>query len=67
MDLYQEPYAILFNAITDVLEHIQQANYGLTAAALMTAQEEAEEVYIEGLPEVEFQEVLEGDWGEDAQ
>lgn len=53
--------------ITDALEHIQQANYGLAAAALMTAQEEAEEAYIEGLPEAEFDEAWEGDWEEDAQ
>lgn len=44
---YQKLYHSLFNAITDALEDMEQANYGLAAERLRRAQIEAEEAYLE--------------------
>ena len=43
---YQKMYLLLFNAITDALEEMQNQNYGEAAALLRKAQTDAEEVYI---------------------
>lgn len=51
MDLFREPYLILFHAITDALAHMEQANYGLAASALIAAQQAAEDAYLEGTAE----------------
>ena len=46
MDEYKQPYLILFNAITDALAERGNANYGKTKDILITAQQQAEEIYI---------------------
>ena len=45
---YQKMYLLLFNAITDALEEMENLNYGEATALLRKAQSNAEEVYIEG-------------------
>ena len=45
---YQKMYLLLFNAITDALEEMENQNYGEAAELLREAQTDAEEVYIEG-------------------
>ena len=44
---YQKMYLLLFNAITDALEEMQNLNYGEAAELLRKAQSDAEEVYME--------------------
>ena len=43
---YEKLYHLLFNAITDALEQMEQQNYGTAKEALITAQQEAEEIYM---------------------
>ena len=43
---YQKMYTTLFNAITDALEQMESQNYGDAKAALVAAQQKAEEIYI---------------------
>ena len=43
---YEKLYHLLFNAITDALEQMEQQNYGTAKNLLITAQQEAEEIYI---------------------
>ena len=43
---YEKLYHLLFNAITDALEHMEQQNYGTAKETLITAQQEAEEIYM---------------------
>ena len=43
---YEKLYHLLFNAITDALEEIENQNYGEAAELLRKAQSDAEEVYI---------------------
>ena len=45
---YEKLYHLLFNAITDALEEMENQNYGEAAALLRKAQLNAEEAYIEG-------------------
>ena len=47
MNRYKEMYFILFNAITDALEHLGAANYGLACDILTTAQKETESQYVD--------------------
>ena len=42
--MYQKMYTCLFNAITDSLEQLERANYGLAAELLRRAQADAEEL-----------------------
>ena len=42
---YEKLYHLLFNAITDALEQMEQQNYGTAKETLITAQQEAEELY----------------------
>ena len=44
---YQKMYTILFNAITDAIENIQQRNYGNAEELLVRTQQETEELYID--------------------
>ena len=44
---YQKLYTLLFNAITDALEELEQLNVGSARERLMTAQQQAEELYLE--------------------
>ena len=43
---YEKLYHLLFNAITDALEQMEQQNYGTAKNLLITAQKEAEEIYM---------------------
>lgn len=44
---YQKMYAILFNAMTDAIENMEDANYGTAKEILIQAQQKTEELYIE--------------------
>ena len=46
---YQKLYTLLFNAITDALEDLEQLNIGAAKDDLMSAQQQAEECYIEAV------------------
>ena len=43
---YDKMYSLLFNAITDALEQIEQQNFGSAKELLISAQQQAEEIYI---------------------
>lgn len=43
---YQKMYTLLFNAITDALEQMESQNFGTAKETLITAQQEAEELYM---------------------
>ena len=44
---YEKMYHLLFNAITDALEQMEKQNLGSTKDLLTTAQQKAEEIYME--------------------
>ena len=44
---YEEMYHLLFNAITDALEQMEKQNLGSAKDLLTTAQQKAEEIYME--------------------
>ena len=46
MPNYEQLYFTLFNALTKVIESIDDANYGVAKALLIHAQQQAEEIYI---------------------
>ena len=43
---YENLYHLLFNAITDALEQMESQNFGTAKETLITAQQEAEELYM---------------------
>ena len=43
---YKKLYHLLFNAITDALEQMESQNFGTAKETLITAQQEAEELYM---------------------
>ncbi len=43
---YEKLYHLLFNAITDALEQMESQNFGTAKETLITAQQEAEELYM---------------------
>ena len=43
---YEKMYHLLFNAITDALEQIEQQNFGSAKDPLIAAQQKTEEIYI---------------------
>ena len=43
---YEKMYHLLFNAITDALEQIEQQNLGIAKDQLISAQQKTEELYI---------------------
>lgn len=45
---YQKLYALLFNAVTDALEDMERMDFGKARERLITAQQEAEEKYMDG-------------------
>lgn len=47
MPNYQKLYTLLFNAVTDALEDLEQLNIGAAKARLIAAQQQAEEQYME--------------------
>ena len=44
---YQKMYTTLFNAMTDAIENIEEANYGTAEEILIQAQQKTEELYID--------------------
>ena len=44
---YQKMYTTLFNAITDALEQLDAQNYGEAKEMLISAQQKAEDIYID--------------------
>ena len=46
MNEYKVMYLTLFNAVTDALAELENANYGKTKDILITAQQQAEDIYI---------------------
>ena len=46
MPNYKELYFMLFSAIADATEYLEQENYGLARQRLISAQQEAEERYL---------------------
>ena len=44
---YEKLYHLLFNAITDALEQLDAQNYGEAKETLISAQQKAEEIYID--------------------
>ncbi len=44
---YEKMYHLLFNAITDALEQVEKQNLGSAKDLLTTAQQKAEEIYME--------------------
>ena len=54
--MYQKMYTTLFNAITDALNLMEDRDYPAAKLRLMSAQREAEEVYIseDGQPPLEI-------------
>ena len=45
--MYKKMYYVLFNAITDSLEQMEEKNYGQAEAILKDAQRRAERLYME--------------------
>ena len=46
--VYQKMYYTLFNAITDALAAMEQQNYGQARALLVDAQQQSEELFMDG-------------------
>ena len=46
MEEYKKMYLLLFSAITDALEQMEQQNYGTAKDLLIAAQQQTEEIYI---------------------
>ena len=44
---YEKLYFSLFNAVTDALEDMEQLNFGAAKARLVSAQQQAEELYMD--------------------
>jgi len=44
---YQKAYYLLFNAITDALAAMEQQNFGQARQLLISAQQQAEEIFLE--------------------
>ena len=47
MDSYKKPYLHLFNSISDAAEQIRKANYGCALSILLTAQADAEALFLD--------------------
>ena len=52
---YQKLYTLLFNAVTDALEDLEQMNIGAARARLIAAQQQAETLYVETAEDEPFQ------------
>lgn len=44
---YQKLYTLLFNAVTDAVEELERMNFGAARERLISAQQQAEERYLE--------------------
>ena len=47
MESYEKEYHIVFNAVTDALRAMEELNFGTAKAILQTAQQDAEEAYLQ--------------------
>lgn len=47
MEPYRKMYTLLFNAATDALKQMENANYGLAAELLRKAQQDTENLYLD--------------------
>ena len=47
MENFPKYYTLLFNAVTDAIEDIDQKNFGAARARLVMAQQEAEDAYLD--------------------
>ena len=47
MENFPKYYTLLFNAVTDAIEDIDQKNYGAARARLVKAQQDAEDAYLD--------------------
>ena len=47
MENFPKYYTLLFNAVTDALEDIDQKNFGAARARLVKAQQDAEDAYLD--------------------
>lgn len=45
--MYQKMYYKLFNAMTDAIQAIKEQNYGMARELMETAQQEAEEIFLD--------------------
>ena len=50
---YKKLYHLLFNAITDALEQLDAQNYGVVKETLISAQQKADEIYIDSAEQEE--------------
>ena len=48
-------YTVLFNAVTDAIDALQEQNYGLALERLIQDQRDAEDAYIDMLEELDPQ------------
>ena len=55
-ELYKIMYYKLFNAVTDAMDDMGRANYGLAYNKLMAAQQLCEELYLDGGESLEDEE-----------
>ena len=46
MESFPKYYTLLFNAVTDAIEELDQSNYGAARSRLVKAQQDAEEAYL---------------------
>ena len=47
MENFPKYYTLLFNAVTDAIEDIDQKHYGAARARLVKAQQDAEDAYLD--------------------
>ena len=47
MENFPKYYTLLFNAVTDAIEDIDQKNFGAARARLVKAQQDAEDAYLD--------------------
>ena len=47
METFPKYYTLLFNAVTDAIEDIDQKNFGAARARLVKAQQDAEDAYLD--------------------
>lgn len=46
--MYRKMYTRLFNAVTDALEEMERQNFGAAHQLLVEAQQDCEEIYLDG-------------------
>ena len=53
MENFPKYYTLLFNAVTDAIEDIDQKNFGAARARLVKAQQDAEDAYLDAEEEAD--------------